>query len=204
MDSPNNVDSSIREIEKAFELGKKLVKGNKKKKVSSLAEQHDLSEEKVRKLLVLADEERGFTRAELDKQFHEFRETGKCLSLSHFIRSLAVNKKAQRMGALKKALEKGMSSHAFQDFITSKQPNSRGAGRRPKPTKVEDFNRFVGRMVWGWDRQLTANLKVNRFTRPEIEKVVKEMQMKMKMVILLSDYRVEKQKKKKSTLFGFG
>lgn len=200
----NNVDSSIREIRKAFDLGKKLLDDSRKEKVSALAESHALSEEKVRKLLVLADEERGFTRAELEEQFHEFRLTGKCLSLSHFIRSLAVNKKTKRLSALKIALEKGMSSHAFQDFITSKQPNSRGAGRRPKATKVEDFNRFVGRMVWGWDRQLTASLKVNRFTRPEIEKVVKEMQMKMKMVILLSDYRVEKQKKKKPTLFDLG
>ena len=97
---------------------------------------------------------------------------------------------------MKTALEQEMSSHAFQDFITSKQPNSRGAGRRPKPTKVEDFNRFVGRMVWAWDRQLTANLKVNHFTRTEIEKVVKEMQMKMKEVILMSDYRAGKQKRK--------
>jgi hypothetical protein len=200
----NNVDSSIQEIEKAYELGKTLLKLNLKEKVSALAESHALSEEKVRKLLVMADEERGFTRAELKDQFHEFRKTGKCLSLSHFFRSLAVNKKAQRLVALKIALEQEMSSHAFQDFITAKQPNSRGAGRRPKATKVEDFNRFVGRMVWGWDRQLTASLKVNRFTRPEIEKVVKEMQMKMKMVILLSDYRVEKQKKKKPTLFDLG
>jgi hypothetical protein len=192
----NNVDSSIREIEKAFELGKKLVKANKKKKVSSLAENHALSEEKVRKLLVLADEERGFSRAELDEQFHEFRLTGKCLSLSHLIRSLAINQKTKRLDALKTALEQEMSSHAFQDFITAMQPNSRGAGRKPKPTTVNDFDRFIGRLVWGWDRQLTANLKVNHFTRPEIEKVVKEMQMKMKLVILLSDYLAGKQKRK--------
>ena len=192
----NKVDSSIRKIEKAFELGKTLLKASLKKKVSSLAENHALSEEKVRKLLVLADEERGFSRAELDEQFHKFKRTGKCLSLSHLIRSLAINQKTKRLDALKTALEQEMSSHAFQDFITSKQPNSRGAGRRPKPTKVEDFNRFVGRMVWAWDRQLTANLKVNHFTRPEIEKVVKEMQMKMKEVILMSDYRAGKQKRK--------
>lgn len=192
----NKVDSSIRKIEKAFELGKTLLKASIKKKVSSLAAKHDLSEEKVRKLIVLANEKRGFTRTELDEQFHEFRLTGKCLSLSHLIRSLAVNKKTKRLDALKTAIEQEMSSHAFQDFITSKQPNSRGAGRRPKPTKVEDFNRFVGRMVWAWDRQMTANLKVNHFTRPEIEKVVKEMQMKMKEVILMSDYRAGKQERK--------
>ena len=101
----NKVDSSIRKIEKAFELGKTLLKASLKKKVSSLAENHALSEEKVRKLLVLADEERGFSRAELDEQFHEFRLTGKSLSLSHLIRSLAINQKTKRLDALKTALE---------------------------------------------------------------------------------------------------
>jgi len=192
----NNVDSSIQEIKKAYELGKTMLKLNLKEKVSALAESHALSEEKVRKLLVMADEERGFTRAELKDQFHEFRRTGKCLSLSHFIRSLAVNKKAQRLGALKIALEKGMSSHAFQAFITSKQPNSRGAGRKPKAIKVENFSTLIGSMVWSWARQLTSYMEVNQLKSPDLNKAVQQMQVSMELVITLSDYEVEKPKKK--------
>jgi hypothetical protein len=208
MATNSKVEATIKEIEEAYSLGKTLIEESPEELThgftASLAAKYGISEEKIRKLRVLANEDRGFSRAELDEQFNEFRLTGKCLSLSHFIRSLAINKKLARKKALQLALEKEMSSHAFQEFITSKQPNSRGAGRKPKAGKVKNFNKVLGGMVWSWNRELTAKMKVNRLTTPGLEEAVIKMKTMMELVILKSECLPEKTTKNNSSLFELG
>lgn len=208
MATNSEVEATIKAIEEAYSLGKILMEQSPEGIIrgftASLAAKYGISEENIRKFRVLANEERGFTHAELDEQFKEFRLKGRCLSLSHFIRSLAITKKSARKKALKLALEKDMSSNGFQEFITSKQPNTRGAGRKPKAGKVKNFNKVLGGMVWSWNRELTAKMKVNRLTTPGLEEAVIKMKAMMELVILKSECLPEKQTKSSSDLFGLG
>ena len=208
MATNSKVESTIKKIEGTYSLGEILIKQSPEELThgvtDTLAEIHGLSASKVRSFRHLADKKRGFNRDELDELYEEFRLEGRCLSLSHLIRSLAITKKEDRKNALILALKGKMSANTLQDFITSKQPNSKGAGRKPKAIKVQNFSTLVGSMVWSWNRQLTEYLKVNHLTSPGLNKAVREMQGMMDLVIKLSDYEVKKPKKKRSSLFDFG
>ena len=184
------IEASIRRILEAFALGEQLnlesESGPTRGRTGRLAEKYGILEEQVRKLRVLADKGRGFTREEMDEQFRRFRKEGKSLDLSHFIRSLALPRGRIRNSALRAALAKGLSSHQLQSLISTRQPNSKQAGRKPKPLVSDQFDQMVGRLVWSWDRILDANLEVNRFSNPDLEKAVQKMQRMMKVVIMMS------------------
>ncbi len=151
--------------------------------ISKLAKKHGLPQEKVRKLCVLANEKRGFTKAELEDQFQRFRETGMSLTVSHFIRSLAIKRGNLRKEALRAALDQNLSSHHFQSWITSVQPNRKGAGRRPKSIISRNFDQTVGGLVWNWERHLATHLEVNRISNPELGAAVLKLQSLMKKII---------------------
>jgi hypothetical protein len=186
----NNVNKEIKAIERYVKLGM-LIRAQSNGKpsrgtIAKLAAKYEIHPELARKLRVLADEEKGFTRAELDEQFEYFVETGKSLSISHLIRSLALGSKEKRTQALKEALDNDLSSHAFQAYITAMQPNLRGAGRKPKAPTVPDFDQLVGSLVSGWKRKLDAYMEKNEISNKEIRRTVRELLGLMDKIIVLA------------------
>jgi hypothetical protein len=186
----NNVNDEIKVIKSYYKLGMRIraeSKGKPKRgMIANLASEYQIHSELARKLRVLADKEKGFTRAELAEQFAYFKKTGKTLSISHLIRSLALGSKEMRTQALKEACDNDLSSHAFQAYITAMQPNLRGAGRKPKAPTVPDFDQLVGSLVSGWKRKLDAYMEKNEISNKEIRRTVRELLELMEKVITLA------------------
>jgi hypothetical protein len=185
-----NVNKEIKAIEKYVKLGMMIRAQSKGKPsrgtIAKLAAKYEINPELARKLRVLANKKDGFTRAGLEQQYRYFKRTRKTLSISHLIRSLAISSKKTRRKALKEALDKDLSSHAFQAYITAMQPNLRGAGRKPKAPTVPDFDQLVGSLVSGWKRKLDAYMEKNEISNKEIERTVRKLLGLMDKVIVLA------------------
>ena len=186
----NNVNKEIKAIERYVKLGM-LIRAQSNGEpsrgtIAKLAAKYEINPELARKLRVLAEKKKGFTRAGLEQQYRYFKRTRKTLSISHLIRSLAISSKKTRRKALKDALDNNLSSHAFQAYITAMQPNLRGAGRKPKAPTVPDFDQLIGSLVSGWKRKLDAYMGKNKISNREMRKTVCELLELMEKVITLA------------------
>lgn len=187
MSRGNVVEESIKKIGKAYALGETILvesqKGEVRGKSTRLSEKYKVPEEMVKKLRVLANPRRGFSRVEMQKQFSRFRRKGKSLKLSHFIRLLALPRGQTRNVVMNKALEENLSPNRLQEFIRSIQPNPRHwAGRKPKVAVTDNFDDLVGCMVRSWKRVLEAHLRVYKITNLDLKAKVTRMKRLMDQI----------------------
>ena len=185
-----DIEIDIESITRHYKIGKDILEKSKGKPsrgtIKRLADENKINPEIARKLRQLADKKKGgFTWKEMEIQFRKFKDKGKSIKISHFIRSLMIPRGDDRDKALEVALDQGLSSHGFLAYISTMFPKKRKAGRKPKTFYTENLDILIGRMLLGWSRQLTLYLERGSFSNIQLKEKVEQLKMDMDEAIKL-------------------
>jgi hypothetical protein len=173
------VENTIKKIEKRFAIGQEILEAcgptSPHGVISELAAQYGINRDTAQKLRAMANPEIGYTKRELGAWFKIFRNQGRALTISHFVRLISVPKGKTRDQLTRDALEKKWSGHRLQVEVLALQGRRQTGGRRPTVITGDSFTGEVTKMMWAWDRWLSLHLEANADMLHELAKEFRAM-----------------------------
>lgn len=185
----SQVEQAIRKIESRHRAGKEILEKCTDRSppglVAELAAKYRVNPDTARKLRAMAIPDVGYTKAELEQWYQQFRKADFALTISHFVKLISVPKGEFRDEMTKKAIENRWSSHRLQAEIVALRPQKRRGGRKPTVVVGEQFEAEFARVLFSWNRWLMIHLEANELIRPEVHKEIKSLQRKMAKLLKL-------------------
>ena len=173
------VEATIKTIEQRYAIGQEILEvcgpTSAHGVIAPLAEKYKVNRDIAQKLRAMANPDTGYTERELAKWFKAFRDQGRALTISHFVKLVSVPKGAARDELTREALDAKWSSHRLQTEILARQGRRREGGRRPTVITGDSFAGEVTKTMWAWDRWLDLHLEANADMLPELAKEFRAM-----------------------------
>ncbi len=160
---PPQIEQAIRAIKAKYEIGKSILKqcGPKSSggEIVNLAEKYHINRDTAQKLRAMAIRGTGYTDKELERWYHQFRQAGFALTISHFVKLISVPKGKDRDDLTRRAISDHWSSHRFQAEIVKRLGRRQSGGRKPGVVIDDQFEEELSRKLWSWERWLKSHLE---------------------------------------------
>ena len=173
------VEAAIKKIEEHYRMGCMILEecgvSSPRGEIGRLATQLKVNRDTAQKLRSIANPEAGYTRRELDQLYNQFREKGRALTITHFVKLVSVPRGQLRKQLTDDSLNLEWSAQRLQAEIVARLGRRRTGGRKPTVIEGDSFSGELERTMWAWMRWLDLHLEANPGLRPELAKELKAM-----------------------------
>ena len=142
----------IKKIEQRFDVGKQILKEcgltSPHGVIEKVADRHGVNRDTAQKLRALANPETGYSMAELNQWFREFKKAEFSLTITHFIKLISVPRGRKRDALTRKAIRQEWSSHQLQAEILVLQGRRQVGGRPPQVVVGKNLEQELSQTLW--------------------------------------------------------